>query len=67
MDPDSLIGYVSLAMALEFQGRHDEAINVLRKGLEFMRQHGQQAAAAKLQTNLELLEFRKSQRGKATH
>ena len=62
LDPGSLTGYDSLTKVLEVQGRYDEAIDVLQKGVEFMHQQGQQAAAAKLQRDLELLEFKKSRR-----
>ena len=59
LNPGNLTAYDNLAKTLEFQGRYDEAIDVLRKGVQFMQRHGQKAAAAMLQRDLEFLEFKK--------
>jgi len=55
--------YYNLTKALEFQGRYDEAIEVLGKGIEFMSEHNQTENAVKMHQYLQLLEHKKSKQG----
>jgi len=60
LDPYDVKSHSMLARALAVQGRHDSAIAGLTRAIAFMRQAGDEAAAAELQKYLESLESEKS-------
>jgi tetratricopeptide (TPR) repeat protein len=60
LNPYDAINHSTLAQALIIQERYDEAIAGLREAVSFMLHIGDKEAAAKLQKQLELVEFRKS-------
>ncbi|UCG60204.1 MAG: fused MFS/spermidine synthase [Phycisphaerales bacterium] len=61
LEPANPIHYDVLVAALEFQGRYDEAIGVLRKQIELMKQQGDQEAVVRITRHMESIEYRKSQ------
>jgi tetratricopeptide (TPR) repeat protein len=59
LDATNLLYYDNLVQALQYQGKLDEAIEVLKRGVEFTSRHGQTEAAAKLKQYLEMLKEQK--------
>jgi tetratricopeptide (TPR) repeat protein len=55
LEPINLAHYNNLVAALQYQGRLIEAIEVLRKGVDFMSRFDQVQARAKLENHLNLL------------
>jgi spermidine synthase/Flp pilus assembly protein TadD len=64
LNPYDTGNHSTLAQALVFQERYDEAIAGLREAVSFMLRIGDKEAAAKLQKHLELVELRKSKQKK---
>jgi tetratricopeptide (TPR) repeat protein len=62
LNPDEFSYYHNLANALYNQNRIDDAINVMKEGVQFMSDKGQTEAAEKLKQQLGLLENLKSNR-----
>jgi len=60
LDPYNISNHSMLAQALVMQGRHDEAIETLKKSIGFMSHIGEKDAAGQLQNQLEFVEFKKS-------
>ena len=60
LNPGNIVYYDNLTKALEYQGRYDEAIGVLKRQIRLMKHYGQDAVVAELQQYIELLEFKKS-------
>jgi len=56
LEPENLLHYDNLVKALRYQGRLNEAIEVLKKGIDFMLKQNQINAAAQLKKYLDLLE-----------
>jgi tetratricopeptide (TPR) repeat protein/predicted membrane-bound spermidine synthase len=61
LNPDLLASYYNLTRALELQHRYDEAISVLRKGIDYMQRNNRKDATAQLNGYLRFLEQKKSQ------
>lgn len=59
MDPYDVENHSTLAQALVFQERYDEAITALKAAAAFMTQIGEKETATKLQEYLEFVEFTK--------
>lgn len=66
LDPYSISNHSMLAQALVMQGRHDEAIETLKKSIGFMSHIGEKDAAGQLQNQLEFVEFKKSKAQQST-
>ncbi len=64
LDPENLAYYDDLSKALEFQGRYDEAIKVLRKQTQLMKRYGLQEAIQKIEKYVDILEHKKSKQEK---
>ena len=60
LNPGNIEAYDDLVRSLESQGRYDEAISELRKGIWFMLEQGRKDDAIELKKSLELVEFKKS-------
>ena len=60
LDPADPVYYDNLVKALEHQRRYGEAIGVLKKYIELMKNHKQDEAASHLQSYLESLEYKDS-------
>ncbi len=63
-NPSDMLCYENLVSVLEYQGRIDEAIDVLKKGIEFMSDNGRIDDATKLKQFLNVLESQKSKQQK---
>jgi tetratricopeptide (TPR) repeat protein len=63
LEPDNMTYRECLAKALEFQGRLDEAVEAVKKAIEFASSHGQQESAAAFNEYLKSLEQKKLQAG----
>jgi tetratricopeptide (TPR) repeat protein len=61
LEPENLAHRYSQAQALEFQGRLDEAIEVVKKATEVASRNGQQEVVAEFNKYLKSLEQKKSQ------
>ena len=61
LNPYDATNHYALSRVLESQGRYDEAISALKKASGFMNYIGQKEDAAKLNEQVEFLEFKKSQ------
>jgi tetratricopeptide (TPR) repeat protein len=60
LEPDNMTYRECLAKALEFQGRLAEAVEAVKKTIEFASSHGQQESAAAFSEYLKSLEQKKS-------
>jgi len=60
LEPNNPTHYDTLAKALEYQGKYDEAISVLQKQIQLMKRYNQEETAAKLAEYIEFLEYKKS-------
>ena len=60
LDPAAGAYYDNLVTALERDGRYNEAIEVLKKQIQLMKDHKQDEAASQLQGHLESLEHKNS-------
>jgi tetratricopeptide (TPR) repeat protein len=60
LDPNNPNYYDNLTKALEFQGKYDEAIEVLKKQIQLMQNYGQPEIVQGLQEYLKSLEYKKS-------
>jgi tetratricopeptide (TPR) repeat protein len=62
LEPSEISHYSMLARVLVIRNRYDEAIAELQKAVEFMSGSGNEAAAAKLQRDIEQIQSQKSQK-----
>jgi tetratricopeptide (TPR) repeat protein len=60
LNPARMLSYENLTKAFEFQGRYDEAIQILEEGIRFMLEHQEKRNAAKLQEYLGALKSTKA-------
>ena len=60
LNPDDPAYYDNLVKALEYDGRYDEAIEVLKKQIQLMKHNKQDEAVSQLQGHLESLEYKNS-------
>ena len=67
LNPDDPAYCNSLVKALEYDGRYDEAIEVLKKQIQLMKDHKQDGAASQLQGYLESLEHKNSKNKQPSH
>jgi tetratricopeptide (TPR) repeat protein len=59
LNPDDPECYDNLIKVLEYQGRYDEAIEVLKKFIQLMKNHNEDQAVSELQKYLESLEYKR--------
>lgn len=64
LEPGNSANYTLLAQALEFQGRYDEAIGVLKKQIELLMRQGEEQAAVTVRRHMGDLLHKKSQQQK---
>jgi tetratricopeptide (TPR) repeat protein len=64
LNPLDVGNHSMLAQVLSIQGRYDEAITELQKGIEFMSQAGNEEGAEQLKKLLELIELKKTNQQK---
>jgi tetratricopeptide (TPR) repeat protein len=64
LNPLDVGNHSMLAQALSIQGRYDEAITGLQKGIEFMSQAGNEEGAGQLKKLLELIKMKKTNQQK---
>ncbi|MCD4831163.1 MAG: fused MFS/spermidine synthase [Anaerohalosphaeraceae bacterium] len=60
LEPTNPSHLQNLIKALEFQGKYDEAIKILKEQIKLARYHNKTAVTAKLQQHIEFLKYKKS-------
>ena len=60
LNPDDPVYYNNLVKVLEYDGRYGEAIEVLKKQIQLMKDHKQDETVPRLQAYLESLEYKNS-------
>jgi tetratricopeptide (TPR) repeat protein len=60
LEPNNPSHYTNLAKSLEYQGRYDEAISVVRKHMMLIEPYGEKEGIANLRSHVELLRLKRA-------